>query len=866
MRNVTAEIQDWAKKLPEWQQIALQRIVAGNSLDVEFFNHLAQIVLEDAALADKIVTRETVRSESTFEVVSGKDSLPRLRGLSDLSNVNCLVPNQTLSFGDQMTVIFGENGSGKSGYARVLASAAMCRGRIEVLPDVSISWDETAAPNAVIELSTGQIQFKVDPSVKHLANFYVFGTASIYAHLSEENEISFAPSGLSHLRSLAEITEHIQSIIREKAHNINTTNVFESLILGDTEVKQLLLALQTHPNLERLKELAAVTSEERQKIPVLTKEIGELTSRNTTALIEGLNRTRTDLQTLVMTLRVVEKSLSTISSVANDAISNHLSAVERSKALGLEQFQNRKLSQVGTSEWQAFVKSARHLAEQESEFYPVSSDICLLCQHELSKESQELLIKLWSYLDGDVEAKVQDTSKILTDLKNEIENLNIFAFEKHTTQYRFLESREPALLAKVTELIEACTHIRTNLIRGLESLARIESEPIDFSVLSHIEQLADRLDEEIKAVSQEDVEKLVDNLQKQKTLLEHRLVLEQQHSKIESYIARLAWKKKALESLPSTRAITEKYNELFNSVITGKYIETFQGFLRKFLHPNVLVDIKTFGRKGETYRQIVLIGDKQKRKTPPDRVLSEGEQRAVALADFLTESSLDDQCSGIIFDDPVTSFDLRWREQAAKVLAQESLNRQVIIFTHDLPFMYFLKEASTEMGCDAAMHWIVRGTQDGRPGYVYLNNSPANERDYRSAKVARDYYSQALKASPQDQELLLKQGFGALRTSYEVLVIYDLFNEVVLRFNERISIGRLRDINWNTEIVDEIITRYEQLSRYIEGHSHSDSYSGNKPTTQLLMKEIEFFETLKKNALGKTDSKVVTLIPKNASN
>jgi wobble nucleotide-excising tRNase len=47
----------------------------------------------------------------------------------------------------------------------------------------------------------------------------------------------------------------------------------------------------------------------------------------------------------------------------------------------------------------------------------------------------------------------------------------------------------------------------------------------------------------------------------------------------------------------------------------------------------------------------------------PDKILSEGEKLAVALADFLTEVALDTTSRAIILDDPVTSLDLEWRER-----------------------------------------------------------------------------------------------------------------------------------------------------------------------------------------------------------
>ena len=41
----------------------------------------------------------------------------------------------------------------------------------------------------------------------------------------------------------------------------------------------------------------------------------------------------------------------------------------------------------------------------------------------------------------------------------------------------------------------------------------------------------------------------------------------------------------------------------------------------------------------------------------PDAILSEGEKKAVALADFLTEVALNQTSAGIVLDDPVTSQD-----------------------------------------------------------------------------------------------------------------------------------------------------------------------------------------------------------------
>src|SRR5690606_25994141 len=76
------------------------------------------------------------------------------------------------------------------------------------------------------------------------------------------------------------------------------------------------------------------------------------------------------------------------------------------------------------------------------------------------------------------------------------------------------------------------------------------------------------------------------------------------------------------------------------------------------------------------------------------QVLSEGEHRCVALAAFMAELATTENKSGIVFDDPVSSLDHMHREAVAKRLIAEAANRQVIVFTHDLAFLFELNRAA----------------------------------------------------------------------------------------------------------------------------------------------------------------------------
>jgi ABC-type transport system involved in cytochrome c biogenesis ATPase subunit len=362
--------------------------------------------------------------------------------------------------------------------------------------------------------------------------------------------------------------------------------------------------------------------------------------------------------------------------------------------------------------------------------------------------------------------------------------------------------------------------------------------------LSALKNLISDLKEKLKDIEEMDVEETVNKLESEKRELDHRFLLGPLFEKVKNYIEKLKWAQAAKTVGGTTHHITTKHNQLFRELVTDEYLRLFEQTLKDMGRP-LKVKITTPGQKGKTLRQIVLetAVDTNAR---PDKVLSEGEKRAVALADFLTEIELDTTSNGMILDDPVTSLDLEWRETIAKMLVKKSKVLQVIIFTHDLPFLYYIKEYAKDEEISISTHWIKRGGDNGKPGYVYLDNSPALERDYRKATKAREIHAQALQAGAAYQEFLLRDGFGSLRTCYEAFIIFDLFNEVVMRFSERISYGRLSTIYWEPELVQDVVDSCDRLSRNLEGHLHSDALGSVKPTPADLLREIEHFESLQK--------------------
>jgi energy-coupling factor transporter ATP-binding protein EcfA2 len=859
MTSVLRELRSWSATLPYWEQAALEKIVTGVQFSKSDYNELLQYLLEDNGLAEPVGKRPELQFPEKDDILESSASQMKLLRIFNTENVNALVGGQTLTFGQALTAIFGANGSGKSGYVRVLGCAGFTRGDEEVLSDIRQMSYDTVVPSADIEISDGTstkvIHYQVGSECQELSQFYVFDSASVRVHLTGSNAFSFSPAGLSCLTQLAGVTDKVRDRLNAKIEECTAPHDFGTLFQGESDVVSLITDLNSETNLEELKNLATLTPEEEEQFENLDIRIAELKTKDISEQLSKLRQTIEDLQSLMnrlldMTAKLDDDKTREITEAVNEYCKRQLAV----QCISIDQFKSKHFAQVGSDIWYQFIKAAKELAKAEQapdKPYPQDDDHCLLCQQQLSPEAREFLLRLWDFLESKAQSELHDAQKTLEEMRCELDATDLGFFDDQLVSYRHLQEHDQGLLVNIVNYIEVCRQRKEIALRIIDTLKEKDMPEMADSGIADIEVIIKKLEAQQCELEEEDPTQKISELKKQLLTLQHRKIIGENLSRIQEYVQRHIWAKKAAKIGGSTSHITRKYKELFENLVTDRYLELFAKTLSDLKRP-LKVTVKTTGRKGETRKQIILETDSsvQMAEVEPEKVLSEGEKRAVALADFLTEVALDTTSGGIILDDPVTSLDLEWRDTIASLLVAEAEHRQVIVFTHDLPFLYRLKQYAEQESIEIVTHWIKRGDNDGKPGYVYLDNSPALEREYRKAKKAREIYIKAKDASPVEQENLLSLGFGALRAAYEAFIIFELFNEVIMRFDERVSFGRLKGIVWDESIVDEVVRKYELLSRYIEGHLHGDLSVAGRPTCETLNEEIKAFDALRKKLKG----------------
>lgn len=802
-----------------------------------------QFFLEDFGLLEKSIRPELNILINIFEE-SDLDSIDGLwlEKISDFKDVSAVTNNQVIEFSKQLTVMFGENGAGKSSYVRLLNNTFNSRGEKEILPNIYRD-GEFHKPSCKFHFEKTDNKY-VCEYPEHQSNeefecFTVFDSLSVRAHLDNKNEYIFTPKGFEFFNLYTNGLEKIKKLVEADISSKRRENPFKNLF--KSQVKEIITGLNSETDLEEFKKDSTFTNKDVLSLQEMEKQKAKLLALEINKKIRDKKQILDRLNSFLQRIKIIN---SKFSKENLDFIDKSIIKVNQkkksAKKMGIDQFQNLTISNVGTSSWKNFIQAAKSFTTTFPKDYPLDEDHCVFCSQSLTDKARLLISSYWKFLESTAQDELKQTEAILDNIKKELEILSFDILDDDSYLRTWIHNEKgEATLKRWDATLDDFENFRDKIITRINSLTGIE----DLKTLKYskeeIEQFAQQESKEIEDLSKQNPDEEIQKLTVKITFFQERKLLSNMISSISEFVNELKWISVAQSKTftLNTRKATVKQKELFNKYITDEYLETFKSECKK-LNAEFGITINQEGRKGNTFRELKIMGHSLK------KVLSEGEQRAISLADFLTEIKVAKNNKGIFFDDPVNSLDHKRKRNIANRLAEESKSRQVIIFTHDMIFLHYIKEAASNFSCDCKNHWIKKESQS--VGLVYLNNSPSNESDYKKTGIAREFYRRAKTAPPQEQEHLLKQGFGALRTNYEAFVIFEIFNGVVERFGERISIGRLKDVFVNPSIAKTVESKTGELSRFIEGHLHSDLYVPEKPAPQLLLQEIEFFENLKK--------------------
>ncbi len=713
----------WAKGRPNWEQTALGLLARGHHLDSIALEQLADEAEAQAAGAafagDPLTSNDLGPSGDVLDTV-------RLLAIHEPTAINALVSGDGVTFEtDGITLIYGHNGSGKSGYARVLKTVTRARDQTEVLGDVFAPHAEQSAKISVLNgANATSISWPADsPDTLRQVSFYDSGCADRY--VSAETEVAYRPWEILLLDKLVTISGQVRTILesRQQATALGAFTV--EGVDPATQAGQFLGKLSAETTPLDLDLRAEVPADVEDRLESLTVRIRSLRASDPEARTTELRRTLTAITTIenaiTTDLLLISKEQTDRLKIAVDKAADTRTAARRASALW---FDAEPVAGVGDPTWIALWESARKFSETAA--YPqhsfphtdngASAVHCVLCQQRLDDDAAERLRRFEEFVVDDTENAARNAE---VERDRLAQQLRTFATSETTfvLAVQRIEGEQEALaeVRNAVALLDLRRHAVLEALNDGPWPDEANDVTADLHGLKTLRvEVADQLDDLLG----EDLAQQATTLEAEAQELRSRLALRRGQSAVLDRIdvLRVRQRLDAAIRFTNTNGITRRAAELTRSHVSDVMKHRFsQETLQLGLKRVRLGDAG--GGQGNLRHRAQFVGALH--PAPVHAVLSEGEQTALGLAGFLTEVESDTSQSAVVFDDPVTSLDHVRQEKVAQRLVQLAASRQVIVFTHDIGFVVDIKRAAEESGRPVAERQISRHAD--QPGSVSQN-------------------------------------------------------------------------------------------------------------------------------------------------
>ena len=712
----------WSKDRPAWQREVMLRVATGEVLLEEDYDDLVDRIVDPASDSTASFGLEHL-PKATTEAPS-----VRLESVTDTEHVNALASEEPLTFAQSgLTIVYGDNGSGKSGYARLLKRITRARHQEEVLSNV---FEDTALdkPTAELQILVGDNQESVawpGSTRPELQRMRFYDGACGDAYVATESDFPYRPSALLVMEKLISACVEVRSRIDARLHDNARRTVPLPVVadeVRDTDAGKFLERLSARTSVEALDELISRLDGASEIIDELRKEEHFLRTADASDEERNLERQAEKLDALN---GHIEGLHAVFGDDGLDAIRESCSAltsVQEAADLFAQSLREELVAGVGSSPWKILWESARRFSEThaypEEPFPALEADSrCVLCQQTLEDEARDRFSRFESFVQDDTQTRLAEARQRHAEQVARVRAV-VVSPEAITNHEQDLGAAYADLIKDYRELLGRYEQAQVQTLDALKtgrSVALPGIEPIN--VQKHLTDAATAARERAEGLADpEHVRQRIATTTTRRKELELLQQIKDSREEIVGEFTRLR-EQDALEvakAAAATGPITRKVAELSEESVTDVVRDTFTRETDRLRLERVTIT-RTRADRGTLLHKPKLVRARQNVELP--RVFSEGERTALGLAAFFTEASLDGSQSALILDDPVNSLDHIRRELVAARLAAFAEDRQVIMFTHDVAFVTDLRKAADHQGVSVTERSVARSRAGGRnPG------------------------------------------------------------------------------------------------------------------------------------------------------
>jgi len=411
--NPLRRVLEWSRLRPIWQRDALRRLLTQNAISEDDIEELAQLCLK--GFGDKSVTISGVPLESHHIPSNpGQGESIRIKEISHVKGVNQIAENQTLKFEpDGITVIYGRNGTGKSGYTRILKRASKSRYAGKIMPDINRPTEGGLASTKFQLLrSNGSVE-EIDwvddnEDYSPLTALTVFDRDSGKVHLQQENDVLFRPFGLDVPDELVSIFKRVNARLKHKSYDVPDTDYKASARINwdsRSDIGKFIDNLKPTSDLKYLDSFTPLSQQEEILLAKLQRDLAgppKAISQKYQAEALGLRQMLSNL-TRISRLFSQEKISKLVEKYDEMVLAREAANVASTLA-----FSDLNLENVGLPIWKSLWDSARRysdsLAKPSQSFPPNENEVCVLCHQKIDHDTHIRMNRFQKYINDDTES------------------------------------------------------------------------------------------------------------------------------------------------------------------------------------------------------------------------------------------------------------------------------------------------------------------------------------------------------------------------------------------------------------------------------------------------------------------------------
>jgi len=811
---------EWTAKQSDWTRDALRRhaIQPRLELTINDKKEILNSIRHSCGFGELSAPLNAFLKSDHLAEKSVSEGRAVLCSLGPVKHLNRLAKGQKLNFAtDGITIIYGDNGSGKSGFCRV--AKKLCR---SLSSEVLLGNVFEAGPHLPVEVS---VRYLVDgmsapeeetwingtPTPRAISQISVFDSQNARLYIDQQNRIAFLPLQIALLEAHGSHRVELDRTFSEEIKEIDR-RLKVSLPGGysvNGEIAKFLQTLDpkskgTVPDAAKLAALATLSVEEVDELAALQLAL----ANDPSTMAARRRRAIAALTEYLSTVEVVDSGLSTTSANSlRDLREQAIISLQAAQLAANEKFLDLPLGGVGMSPWRLMYDFAKTYAASlglntDSGLPSATGDRCVLCQVELSPSACARIEGFNAFVSGVANKAADDAVRARDEALLKWKEIAIPSHETVLAmlgEYGTLSPERQKTVSSISLYFDAARKRRQSLLAATDAASFSAALELPSSIADLISSEIQNLEKEAlldeKAASDDRTRAAT---RARREYLSDRRKLGQDLPTLVARCVDLETKSKLQKCREAveTGSISRKITALRRSLVMDEFEGRVRAEIRELGLTHIPLTVNDSSANGGSYFEV---GVESLSAVPNRNVLSEGEQRALALACFLAELGGDVSGHGMIFDDPVSSLDhVRIRRAATRIVNEATKGRQVIIFTHNLLFFNEVIDAAARgtPPIPVLESFIAQSEQHGF-GIVSSDETwiarPVNKRVESLRGRLREFAS-VTDFTTDEWRRWAKDFYTDLRETWERFVEEVLLCKVVERFNSDVKTQSLKGV------------------------------------------------------------------------